>query len=134
MMRLLLAASVITLFGCAAADDGPAEAEAATAADAGRDCFNTRNISGYSSVDDDTVQIRVGVNDYYDVDVFGTCNQLDWSNRLAIVSNSGSFICAGDISPGRLITEEENCSITRISRAYPLETKEIKPLDDSPGG
>ncbi len=129
MLRLFLVASIITLFGCASDQMDGAAAPAAQAA-AERDCFNTRNISGFSSVADDTVQIRAGVDDYYEIDVFGSCNQLDWANRLAIVSDSGAFMCTGDISPGRVISDEESCQITNITRVYPEDARQMETLED----
>lgn len=127
MLRILVATSVIALFGCASEDMGR---ERASAASADRDCFNTRSISGFSGVDDNTVQIRTGGDDYYEIDVFGTCNQLDWANRLTVVSDQGGFICAGDPSPGRVVSEEESCRITNVTRVYPEDVGTTKTLED----
>lgn len=129
MLKLLCAASVITLWGCASGPMDESDMVAATQADGERDCFNTRSISGFSGVDDDTVQVRA-VDNYYEIDVFGTCNQLDWANRLAIVSDQGAFMCTGDLSPGRVISEEESCRITNITRVYPEDAGPMEALED----
>ncbi|WP_152485876.1 DUF6491 family protein [Euryhalocaulis caribicus] len=122
MLRLVVASSVIALFGCAsdmdtmdsASGDAPQAAQSAE-----RDCFPVRNVNGFSEVDDDTVRISVGANDHYEVDVYKTCSQLNWSWNLALESDTGNFMCAGEIAPGRIYARGESCDIKEITRVYP---------------
>lgn len=67
------------------------------AASSGRDCFNTSFVSGFSPVDRDTVRLDAGPRRSYDVDLEGPgCDQLNWTESLAIESSPSSWICVGD--------------------------------------
>lgn len=66
-----------------------------------RDCFNVGVVTGYDSVDRDTVRLQAGPSTEYDVDLSGgQCNNLDWAHRLAIESTPSSWICVGS-QPGQ---------------------------------
>jgi hypothetical protein len=42
------------------------------------------------------VQVRVGVRDVYQFEMFGHCTDVDWAQRIAIVARGGSSrICEG---------------------------------------
>lgn len=100
------------------------------------DCFNARFVNGFSEVDRDTVRVRVGVNDYYDVHVTGTCMDLDWTNRLALVTRTRSMLCVGNaFGEGELVTEQDRCTITEISHSprRPAED-ELTPYSAPPEG
>ncbi len=86
---LMLCAGLITA-ACAA----PAP-EAASAPMRG-DCFNTRFVQGYSSVDRDTIRLDAGPRQSYEVDLQGPlCDQVDWTRRIALESTPSSWICVG---------------------------------------
>ena len=115
------ALSALAISACAPTVADPA-GPAATQASQGRECFFTRNVNGFSAPDDDTLYVRVGVNDVYEMQMFARCPDMDWANRLAIVSRSGSTICRGTdatiISPGPL--GEQRClvrSVRKLSEA-----------------
>ena len=57
-------------------------------------CFSARSVTNFSAVDDRTVNIRVGVRDVYQLDLFGFCPDIDWQNEIAIKSRGSSFICS----------------------------------------
>lgn len=62
-----------------------------------RDCFNTSFVSGFSTVDRDTVRLDAGPRRSYDVDLLGPgCDQLNWTESLALESSPSSWICVGD--------------------------------------
>jgi hypothetical protein len=64
---------------------------------AGRDCFNVSFVQGFSSVGKSTVRLDLGPGAKYDVDISGPqCDQVDWTQRLALESTSSSWICVGD--------------------------------------
>ena len=78
--------------GCAA----PGPGSGAEAAPSGRDCFNVQFVSGYSSVDRDTIRLDAGPRQRYDIDVQGPlCDQIDWTQRIALESTPSSWICVG---------------------------------------
>ena len=73
-------------------------APAASAADkpaTHNDCFWTRNVDGFAAPDEHTLNVRVGVRDVYQFQMFGPCPDIDWNQRIALVSRSGSNICSG---------------------------------------
>lgn len=77
------------LAGCAM------EEEPLTAAAAGaNDCFRPDAVSGFTPIDDDTVDVRVGVGRSYRLQLVGTCPDVDWTQQLAIRSRTG-WICSG---------------------------------------
>lgn len=60
----------------------------------GSECFNIRSVSDYSSAGRDAIDVRVGANRYYRLDILGTCPDIDLNFRLALRSRSGSsWIC-----------------------------------------
>ncbi len=61
----------------------------------GRHCFWTRSVNNFASADPHTVNVRVGVRDVYQLEMIGSCPDVDWATRIAIVSRSGSSICTG---------------------------------------
>lgn len=60
-----------------------------------RECFYSGNIRGFSAVDDETVNLRVGGrNDIVQLKLFAPSNDLKFANGVALVSRGGSFICS----------------------------------------
>lgn len=87
-----LAIATLVLADCAAqspqTDRGPAS---------GGDCFNVSMVTGYSSIDRDTVRLDAGPSRTYEIDISGPmCEQVDWTQRIALESRPGSWICVGD--------------------------------------
>lgn len=60
-----------------------------------RICF-TRSINGFSQPTRTTVIVEEGVNDYYLIEVFGACQDLDWAQSLAFTRTTGSCLTRGD--------------------------------------
>jgi hypothetical protein len=88
--NLAWAAPLATLLTLA----GSAHAETA-AKTTNRSCFPASNVSGFRASDDKTVYLRVGVKDVYRLDLMGPCPDVDWNERIALVSRGSSFICTG---------------------------------------
>lgn len=59
-----------------------------------RQCFFPRNVHGFSAVDNDVVNVRVGVRDVYQLKLLGPCPDVDWTWKIGIISR-GSTICTG---------------------------------------
>ena len=69
-------------------------ARTAPPARSGGECFNVRSVSDYSSAGRNAIDVRVGANRYYRLDILGTCPDIDLNFRLALRSRSGSsWIC-----------------------------------------
>jgi len=92
-----------------------------------RECFFTRNVSGFSAPDDETLYLRVGVRDVYQMQMFSPCPEMDWAQRLAVVSRSGSSVCRGMdatiISPGPL--GEQRCMVRAVRKLTPAEVEAL---------
>ncbi len=54
------------------------------------DCFNVNFLTGYESVDSDTIRANAGSRDHYELDISGPqCNQINWTHRVALTTSSG---------------------------------------------
>ena len=91
--RSLILAAMAALAAGAAGSAAQAAAPPAAKADRSA-CFYSRNVDGFSPVDKETVNIRVGVRDVYQLKILGFSTDIDWAQRIALVSRGGgSFIC-----------------------------------------
>jgi hypothetical protein len=94
LLPLSLAASAALLAACNAY--GQPAPGATASAYGGRQCLYAGNISGYRKGPGDTVIINTNSRDYYQFRTQPYCAaRIDWENRLALRSRTGSFICAG---------------------------------------
>lgn len=92
MIRSAALLAACALVGCAQ----PPAAPPAAAASGGRDCFSATNVSGFSALDDDTVDVQVGARRWYRLEIAGVCTNVNWARGVALVARSGgSFICQG---------------------------------------
>jgi hypothetical protein len=98
MKQLSAPAACLALAACTAAPPPAARAEGpASHATAGRDCFDTNFVQGFSSVGKSVIRLDVGPGQKYDVDIEGSqCDQVDWTQRLALESTPSSWICVGN--------------------------------------
>ena len=85
--RLGLAASLALLALADSAADAAAKPQ--------RSCFYARNVDSFRAPDDKTVYLKVGVRDVYQLDLMGPCPDVNWSERIGIVSRGGDWICTG---------------------------------------
>ncbi len=59
-------------------------------------CFYSRNLSSWSSDGRDVVNLRVGVRDFYQLKLLGTCPDLQFAETIGLETRGGSnFICSG---------------------------------------
>lgn len=125
-LALTGAALALAVGACAPTAGGPAGTATAQTPQ-GRECFFTRNVNGFSAPDDDTLYVRVGVNDVYEMQMFASCPDMDWASRLAIVSRTGSTICRGTdatiISPGPL--GEQRCLVRSVRKLSDAEAEAL---------
>lgn len=123
---LALALSALAVSACAPTAT-PGELAATASAPQARECFFTRSVNGFSAPDDETLYVRVGVRDVYQLQMFAPCPDMDWAQRLAIVSNSGSSVCRGTdatiISPGPL--GEQRCMVRAVRKLTPAEAEAL---------
>jgi hypothetical protein len=97
-----------------------------------RDCFYSRSINGFSAVDDETVNLRVGVSEVYQIKLFAPSSDIEWASGIAMIARGGNFICSGldatVVVPGpagpqrypvtsiRRLTAEETAALPRDQR------------------
>jgi hypothetical protein len=68
----------------------------AAAANSGRQCFLASQVNSFHAVDKDTVIVRVGASRNYQLEILGTCPDINWSSRIGVRSTGGgSWICRG---------------------------------------
>jgi hypothetical protein len=89
-------ASAALVAACNSYSAAPMGATAAASAEDGRQCFYAPNVTGYRSGPDNTVIVNTNSRDYYVFQTQPYCaNRIDWENRIALRSRTGSFICKG---------------------------------------
>ena len=82
--------------GLVAACTASSGAEVAATGQGARQCFLASQVNGFHAVDRDTVNVNVGVRRIYQLELFGSCQDIDWSQRIGIRSTGGSdWICQG---------------------------------------
>jgi hypothetical protein len=122
----LFAAGLIGL-GAATPATVAAKSPLEPAAKTPRQCFWTRQVNSFASNDDRIVNVRVGVKDVYQLEMFGRCQDVDWSNSIALVSRGGSHICTGldaeIIAPSPI--GSNRCPVRNIRKLTPDEVKAL---------
>lgn len=122
MTITLAAAAAMLLTGAAAGETPAAKAPAAK-----RQCFLASNVTNFAAADQKTLYIRVGVRDVYEFNMFGTCPDIDWNQRLALVSRTSSWICDG--MDAEVVTHSpigrQRCPVRSIRKLTPEEVKAL---------
>ncbi|MDP1616420.1 DUF6491 family protein [Phenylobacterium sp.] len=118
--------STLALTACApttGSGAGAGDMQAAAAAPEGRECFFTRNVNGFSAPDDETLYLRVGVKDVYQMQMFAPCPDMDWAQGLAVVSRNGSSVCRGTdatiVAPGPF--GQQRCLVRSVKKLTEAE-------------
>lgn len=122
-MTITLAAAAAMLLAGAASAKEP-EAKPPTGK---RECFLASNVTNFAAADEKTIYVRVGVRDVYQFDMFGRCPDIDWNQRLALVSRTSSWICDG--MDADVITHTplgpQRCPVRSIRKLTPAEVKAL---------
>jgi hypothetical protein len=126
--RTTVAAAVAALLTMGAAASTPAFAKS-PAQPSKNQCFFTRNADGFAAPDDKTLYVRVGVRDVYQFEMFGTCLDMDWSQKIALVSRASSSICTG--MDADVVTRSpigpQRCPVRSVRKLTPEEVKALPP-------
>lgn len=113
----------------AAAASPALAADPAKAAPAKRQCFLASNVTNYSAVDERTVNVRVGVNDVYELKLFSRCPDIDWSHKIGLISRGGSWICDG--FDATIIVDStigpQRCTVDKVRKLTPDEVAALAP-------
>jgi hypothetical protein len=129
--KIAVSLAATSLVALSLAASAPAFAKSPTepqaAAKPKSQCFWTRQVNSFASNDDRIVNVRVGVRDVYQMEMFGRCNEVDWSNNIALVSRGGSYICSGMdaeiIAPSSI--GPQRCAVSKIHKLTPEEVKAL---------
>ncbi|MFN3585636.1 DUF6491 family protein [Phenylobacterium sp.] len=120
-----LAAGLLAL--SAAAPQAAAKSPTEPAAKPARQCFWASQVNSFASDDDRHVYVRVGVKDVYELEMFGRCHDVDWSQKIGIVSRGGSTICSGldaeIIAPSP--TGPQRCQVSKVRKLTEAEIKAL---------
>lgn len=99
------------------------QAADAPAAKPKRQCFFASNVNSFSAPDEDTVNVRVGVKDVYQLALLTRCTDVDWNHEIAIVSRGGSNICSG--MDATIVTKgpfgPQRCAVKTVRKLSPEE-------------
>lgn len=87
----VLVASIAVLGGCAAT----ADPTVAAAQSQGRQCFHADTVNSFTSLGDDAVMVRAGAGDFYRLELFGPCLNVDWAMQIGIRARGSPWICEG---------------------------------------
>ncbi len=86
-------AAGLALAACAPYPPGPPPHAARAPA---RQCFYAGEVNGYREAGRDHVDLLVGANRVFRVELFGACPDIDWSNEIGVRGRGGvSYICDG---------------------------------------
>ena len=99
-MRIVFLALTVPLFLAACAPTSVQDTSVPDQVRPLRQCFNISQVSNFRQGRTNEIYLRVGRNDVYRLDAAGGCNDLDFANQLAIVSDfggaGGSRLCRED--------------------------------------
>lgn len=121
--KLIWAAPLAALATLALAPLATAKAPVDATHKTNRQCFWARNVNNFASNDEHIVNVKVGVRDVYQFEMFGRCPDVDWSHRVALVSRGSSYICSG--LDAELIVPSpigpQRCNVRNIRKLSPAE-------------
>jgi hypothetical protein len=123
MKRMLTWAVPIALLACGGAAPHPAGAADAPGAKPQRQCFWPNAVNGFTAIDDRTVDVQVGANDVYRMELFAPCPDVDWAERLAFDHRGSTMICTGldvtVIAPSTI--GPQRCAVRNLRKLTPEE-------------
>ena len=123
----LIAGAASVIAACSAYNQPPQR----LAATSGRQCFLAGRVNGFWGATDDSVLVRTGVNDVYQLRLSGMCHNIDWANRIALRSTGGSnWICQG-LDAEILVPSPigpDRCLVTDVRKLSPEEAKAARNL------
>jgi hypothetical protein len=127
-MKTKTALTLLAATGLLAGSAGTGFAAAPAKADKpARQCFWTDRINSFAAPDDKTVNVRVGVKDVYQFELFARCPEIDWNQNIAVRSRGSSYICSGldaeVISPSSI--GPQRCAVRTVRKLTEAEIKAL---------
>jgi len=124
MNRLLASIAIAASLGSCSYNQPPQGQSVAGAS--GRQCFTAGQVNSFHPIDRNTVLVRTGASTYYQLDILGTCPEINWTARVGIRATGGSWICRGQDAelivpnPGRGF---DRCPVLGVRLLTPDEAK-----------
>ncbi len=88
-----------------------------------RQCFWSHQVNSFAAQGDRLVNLRVGVKDYFQLELMGPCADVDWTQKIALVSRGGSTICSG--LDAEIVTPSpigpQKCPVKSVRKLTPTE-------------
>ena len=120
--HLAFAASAWALLALTATAAGAADEPAKPAAQ--NQCFWARNATSFAAPDNRTVYVEVNSRDIYKFDLMIPCPDVNWNQRIALVSRSGSNICNAldaEIVSHATGIGPQRCPVKTLTKLTPAE-------------
>ena len=118
MRTKVVAAAAAALIGGGAAPAGAADKPSPP-----RQCFWNHQVNSFAAQGDRTVNLRVGVNDYYQLELFSPCPDVEWTQKIALISRGTSTICSG--LDAEVVTPSpigpQKCLVRNVRKLTPAE-------------
>ncbi|HET6972210.1 MAG TPA: DUF6491 family protein [Phenylobacterium sp.] len=119
--KFILAASLLALAAASPALAAKSPTEPANGSR--KQCFWTREVNNFAAADEHVVNVRVGVKDVYQFEMLGRCPDVDWNQRIALVSRGSDYICSG--IDAEIVTHSPigpmRCPVKNIHKLTPPE-------------
>jgi hypothetical protein len=105
----------------------------AAAAAPQRDCFNVDSVSGFQTDEDDAIYVTVGASRTYQLEVLGSCPNIDWTHRVGLRTRGSSFVCTGmDVDlvvPQSGMGPPLRCAVKAVRRLSDAESDALRHRD-----
>lgn len=127
--RIAAAAFGLAVLGLSAPQGAVARSPLEGAEKPRRQCFWTNQVNNFAAESDRVVNVRVGVKDIYRLEIFGTCPEIDWTQKIAIVSRGGSTICSG-LDADLVVPSSigpQRCTVRNVRKLTPEEVAALPP-------
>ncbi len=110
---------------------GAAVCSGAVAADrAPRACFRAAEVNGFTAVDRDTVNVKVGVRDYYELQLMGNCTDIDWNMSVGLETRGSRWICAGPSADATILSRtpigSDRCPVRSVQKISAEEVPALR--------
>lgn len=125
---LCIAAAAALMAGCTS-DGEPRQSAANAGAGSGRQCFFTSSVSSFAPVDTRTVNLRVGANQFFRVNLMSPCRDVTWTTGMSLSTRGSSSICTGNALGVTLHTRgpsgRQRCTVSTIVALTPEEVQAL---------
>ena len=119
-----LAAAGTLVAGCAAANRTDAAGR-----HSGGQCFHADRVNSFLPAGPYAVNVRVGVNDYYRLELAGNCRDFNWTRQVVLRARTSSWVCRpydADLIASDPATGVNSCPISSVRKLSEAEVEFLK--------